>query len=329
MNFTVVSIGDVVFDVYLTLHDAALHCRTDNEACELCLRYGEKILVDKIDRAVGGNAANNAVGLTRLGIKAGLLSVYGDDQIGERVTQHLDREGVDHSLCVIEAGSETRYSTIINFKDQKTALEYQVPRNYHLPSEELTVPWIYVSSVGSNYQDFYNEVATSVVKHQTKLAFAPGTAQLAKSPQTYQMLTSRAEIVFVNKEEAAKMTGYSAPITSSEQIKKLLGQLRALGPKTVVITDGSKGSFVFDGTKYYFLPILKVETVSTTGAGDAYASGFMAAIIKGLTIPEAMRWGTLNSAAVVQKIGPQTGLLTFDQITQELNKHTDLQPVEL
>ncbi len=95
-----------------------------------------------------------------------------------------------------------------------------------------------------------------------------------------------------------------------EDIKILLANIAQLGPKNVVITDGGKGSYVLDssGTSY-FCDIYTCNVVEKTGAGDAYAVGFMGALLHALPIHTAMQWGTLNAASVMGVVGAQEGLL--------------------
>lgn len=311
-----ISIGDCVFDVNLFISDAGV------EGGKLCLKYGEKIPVDKIFRSLGGNAANNVVGLSRLGFKTAIYTIFGDDQIGERIGQYLEAEKIDKSLVRVEPGTESRYSTIINFAGERTILAYSVDRKYQLPSTFPETKWIYLSAVGSAYEEFFSQVVDHVKNKNIKLAFAPVAAQFQKSRETYQNILSASQIIFVNKEEAAK-------IINGEEIKKLLFGIRDLGPKMVVITDGVNGSYVYDGDKYYFIKIFDLPVVQRTGAGDAYASGFMGAMMKGLPIPKAMRWGAINSASVVSKEGTQTGLLTEPEIQTFLEKNPEFQAIEI
>jgi sugar/nucleoside kinase (ribokinase family) len=72
------------------------------------------------------------------------------------------------------------------------------------------------------------------------------------------------------------------------------------------------------------LGIVKTEVVEKTGAGDAFSAGFLAAIIHGLEIPEAMKWGSINSANVIGKIGAEEGLLTKFELEQKLIINKDL-----
>jgi len=89
-----------------------------------------------------------------------------------------------------------------------------------------------------------------------------------------------------------------------------------------VITDGENGSFATDQNGEVFTHgSIKTTIVEKTGAGDAYSSGFMAAILHGLSIKHAMRWGTLNAASVMEKVGAQNGLLTKEDMENKLKEY--------
>jgi sugar/nucleoside kinase (ribokinase family) len=127
----------------------------------------------------------------------------------------------------------------------------------------------------------------------------------------------------VNSQEAEEILyGKELALAAEKEsrIKKLLYGLQGLGAKNVVITDGDNGSFAEDeNNQFYGLGVEKVNVVEKTGAGDAYTAGFLAAVLSGKPIGEAMRWGTLNSASVVQKIGAEEGLLKKVELEEELN----------
>lgn len=329
--FDCITIGDCTFDVNLFLYEATVECKLDRESCKLCLGYGEKIPIDKISRGLGGNAANNAVGLKRLGLKVGFYAIFGDDQIGERIGQFLDVQGVDKTFVRIEKGTESRYSTIINFAGERTILVYSIDRKYQLIDGLEKTAWIYLSGVGPEYEKFFGELANFVAEKGLKLAFAPTVSQFAKDRGTYQSILGVSQVIFLNKEEAMRMTNYELRIMNygQEEIKKLLFAVRDLGPKIVVITDGKNGSYCYDGVKYYFLGILDRPVVQVTGAGDAYASGFLAATMSGLARVEAMRWGTVNAAAVVSTTEGQTGLLTKTEMQTILEENSSLRAKEI
>ena len=101
----------------------------------------------------------------------------------------------------------------------------------------------------------------------------------------------------------------------------MLVRLHSLGPDIVVITNGPQGAYAFQGNKSYFLRSFPHKKIEPTGAGDSFASAFLSAIIYKLPVKEAIGWGNINAAHVINKIGSQVGLLTKPQITRLLNQH--------
>jgi sugar/nucleoside kinase (ribokinase family) len=94
------------------------------------------------------------------------------------------------------------------------------------------------------------------------------------------------------------------------------------------MTDGPDGSYVSDGKTIWFLPIFDGPVIERTGAGDSYGSGFLAAILSGKPVNEAMLWGNANSTSVVEKIGAREGLLNQDGIAEGIAKNTQYVPEE-
>src|SRR3990172_12424263 len=97
----IITVGDATIDTFTKIHDAEVRCTSNNEKCELCVSFADKIPVDDIKRLVAGNAANNAIGSTRLGMKAAIYVNVGDDESGERIKKKLEDEGVDASYIVV------------------------------------------------------------------------------------------------------------------------------------------------------------------------------------------------------------------------------------
>ena len=127
----------------------------------------------------------------------------------------------------------------------------------------------------------------------------------------------RTEVLILNREEAVLVSG-----GNYDDIHDLLNRLHAYGPKIVVITDGPDGAYVSDGPKRLKMPLYPdpKPPFERTGAGDAFASTFVAAIIKGNTLEGALQWAPINSMDVVQYMGAQEGLLDETQLEQYLQK---------
>ncbi len=98
-----------------------------------------------------------------------------------------------------------------------------------------------------------------------------------------------------------------------------------LGPRIVVVTDGSNGACCFDGMNVYFQEIFDVPVLEKTGSGDAFACGFLAALMNGLSVKDALRWGSANAGSVVGKIGAQAGLMKKNEIIKFLKNSPEPQ----
>jgi sugar/nucleoside kinase (ribokinase family) len=164
------------------------------------------------------------------------------------------------------------------------------------------------------------------------LAFNPGTLQIEGKERLIFDLISVSEYLFVNKEEAEHLLyGNDINLPNEEKdIKKLLFGLKSLGAKNVLITDSERGSFLNDRQdNSYHLDIVKVKVADKTGAGDGYNAGFIAAVLENKSLQDAMVWGTINSAGVIEKIGAESGLLKKDELEEKKINLNNFYPTKL
>lgn len=316
----ILSVGEATLDSFIFISEANVHCNIDKSKCEFCINYASKVMADDVQFHVGGNAANTAVSFSRLGFHSQLYSMRGDDWLGKQIDDQLKKEGIDSRYIQVEKGP-TSYATALVFHGERNLIIYHVPREYNLPDFE-DVDWLYLTSMGKAYANAYEKVVRFVKKSGAKVSFNPGTYQLKAGVKALKSIIEVVECLFVNKEEAQQLTELSA----SASIRELSEALFDLGPKIIIITDGPKGVYTFDGHQVLFLDIFPAKVVERTGTGDGFASGFTAALLNGEDIGEAMRWGTANSAGVVSMVGPEQGLLTKDKMTEMLNDNHKIQP---
>lgn len=318
--FDLISIGDARIDNFLKIEDAHISCTLNKQKCELCFRFGDKIPVSQFIPLTAGNNANNAVGSARLGLKSALFCNIGADPNGIKIMNMLKSEGVSTSYVVQNKGRATEVSTVLNFQGERTILVFHQPWVYNLPDLDRT-RWLYYSSCSYSFDknNFPHQIERYIEQTGCSLVYTPGTYQLMAGVKKFPKLLSLTNIFIVNKEEAKKILDKG--LEKKVEIKELLKKLMDLGPKNIVITDGGEGSYAHDGEKFYKLGVFKAELVEMTGAGDAFATGLVAGLFYGKTLPEAMRWGAANGAAVVEKIGPQAGLLTHAEMTKRLEEN--------
>lgn len=306
-NLQLLSIGDATVDVFITPSESDEFCDINTKECYIAFSYGDKIPVKTMEFSIGGNAANNAVGASRLGVKAGIVLTLGGGPNADRIENKLKEEGVDTTYIIRQPSTNSNFSAIVNYGGERTIFSYHAPRSYEFPVNLPKVPWVYLTSMGDSFRPFYNHVVEWLKKNpEVKMAFNPGSRQLKAGVDSLKDVLSVTHIVYVNRKEAEELTGTKE---SHKKEKELLKALSGLGPKMCVITDGGGGSYIFDGERFIHAGILPIDAYERTGAGDAFGSGFLAATIKGKDFSEALLWGTLNSASVIGYVGSQKGLL--------------------
>lgn len=316
-----ISIGDAAIDTYIFLSDADV---IDIEGTRfLAMRYGTKIPVGSSYSTIGGNAANNAIGSSRLNLKVAIYTNIGnkdDDAADDRIKARLKKEGVDTSYIVETFNLPSNHHIILDFKGERTILTNHQPWKFNLPDLDKS-KWIYLTSMSPSFKetDILSQIVNYLERNSVKLAYQPGTAQINLGLKKSARLLSLCSLFIVNLEEAKMFLGYQT--NENIPIKKLLKKLADLGCKKVVITDGKEGSFGFDEEEYLKLDIFPAKLVEMTGAGDAFATGTLAGLIYGNDLAEAMRWGACNSASVVEQIGPQAGLLTYSKLMDRLKEN--------
>lgn len=323
--FDIITIGDSMVDTFVVIdHDeATLQCNLKQDRCQLCIDYADKIPIKHTHQAIGGNAANVAVGCQKLGLKTTILTELGDDLNGLSIVHDLEAQKVNTALIKIIPKAETRYSIILNYLAERTVLAYFVKRNYTLPKLPDT-RWIYYTSLAKNFEKLQDQLVKYLKNHpQTKLAINPGTYQMKYNLKKIKQILPLTEIIFINKEEAVKIIG------KEKNLKETIKKLHQLGIKKVVITDSVRGAYASDGKNIYQMPIFPIHAVDKTGAGDAFASGFLSALMHEQNLTEALKWGTANSAGVITKIGAQEGLMNKQAIIKMISRFKKIEPNKL
>lgn len=316
----VLSVGDVVTDAFIKLLDKEERVEQSKDGSEwLAMPFGIKIPYDHVEvvEAVG-NASNASVAFAKLGFKSGLVANVGEDQQGREIIASLSSSKVDSRFIHVNHGKKSNYHYVLWYKEERTILIKHEEYDYHWPHFRIIdIPkWVYFSSISKNALDYHDQIATWLEGHPpVKLAFQPGTFQMEVGVKRLKRIYERTEVLALNREEAALVSG-----GKHSDINELLDKLHALGPKIVVISDGHDGAYASDGAKRFKMPIYPdpKPPFERTGAGDAFTSTFVAAIMRGADIEQALLWAPINSMSVVQKVGAQAGLLTQAQLEHYL-----------
>lgn len=324
--YNLVAIGDIVIDTHVEVDKNAAEYRvTPGEKTELCFEYGSKIPILHSLQTLGGNAANVASGVQRLGLTTAVVSTVGKDSNGDWSVAELKKRGVDTQYISVDPHSKTRYSIILNYAQERTILAYSDAKTYAWPHLSAGVTSIYYTGLSAGYESVQRELITFLTKHrQTQLIVNPGSYMLKYALPALMEILPHTDILILNLEEAEKITGTT--LAQEKNIAALMHHLMALGPREVAITDSARGAWAGNMSGIWHMGSFPVPVVSKTGAGDAFAAGYTAARALGHDIVHALSWGIANSSGVVQERSSQDGLLDQNGVALMLKKFPSILP---
>lgn len=317
-QYDIITIGDTVTDAFIRLKEAHINCKLNSVECEICMKYGDKIPYEFVEICPAvGNSANAAVSFARLGLRTSIITDLGADTNGYEALAAFKGNGVSTEFARLHHNKKTNYHYVLWYDVDRTILIKHETFDRKIP--KMKAPkWIYLSSLGEDSLNFHKEISEYLVKNpKVKLAFQPGTFQMKFGVESLKQIYERTEIFFCNLEESQRILG-----STSTDIKELLKGIRSLGPKIAVITDGPNGAYASYDDKNLYMPLYPdtKPPYERTGAGDAFASTFVAAVALGKSVEEALTWAPINSMSVVQGIGAQKGLLDYNTIRFFLDK---------
>jgi sugar/nucleoside kinase (ribokinase family) len=318
------------------------------------MRAGRKIEIKKLIYYCGGGAANSAVSFARSGFDVTIFCKVGTDQAGDFIINALQSEHVSTNNILKTSQAQSGNSFIIPGPQGNSAVLVYRGANITITENELPESLIaqsdqlYITSLSGPAAPLLIPITQLAKKYNKSVAINPGTSQLSAGADYLKAALKNIDILILNSYEAELlMTSLmvhllpieikeSSDTTLPELLQKPLGSTttmftlqqfftstHACGPKIIVVTNGAEGVYACDQQTIYFHPSIKIDIVSSIGAGDAFGSCFVAELNSNASLEDALRAGIINSASVIQHLGTQTGLLTKDEIEKrrdELDK---------
>lgn len=298
----ILCVGSAAQDVFLMGKVFTPEC--EEGICYEHLKLGDKLSVDKMVYASGGNAMNAAVTFARQGLETSFVSLLGDDPAGQAVLHELDVESVNTSHVKVDKRFTTSYSVVLLAPNgERTILNYHGERLSSapniIPGRILKGDWLYISSVGS--MELLSKIVKTAKANGMRVAFNPASYEM-KHIQASANIFSSLDLLALNKEEASQFVSGD----TTEELATALSESVGL----VLVSDGPHGSVATDGVRTYSAGIYdNVAVIDRTGAGDAFTSGFIAKIARGDTLENAIVFASANSTSVVQKVGAKAWIL--------------------
>ena len=281
---------------------------------------GAKIDIEKTTFDIGGGATNAAVTFARQGFNIGYVGKIGRDPAGSELLRVLQRENVDTERVVYDKKLGTQYSVImLSPTGERTILVYR-GASHSLTQKDVAIrtleaDWFYITTLDGNFP-FLTKLLNHAVAHGIKVALDPGAKEL-EQPKKLKALLPMVTVLKANAEELATLFG-------GDNLKDTV-TIAAGNCEYVVGTDGPHGSYaVYDNTLYRAGTYQKVKVIDRTGAGDAFGSGFVAALAQGKILEDALTLGSANATSVVTKVGAKAGILRTGRLARMRIEISDL-----
>lgn len=324
----VICIGSSTKDIFFPTSEGVIINTPEDITSQrkIAFELGAKFKIENRYEAAGGVAANVSQGLARLGIEVGCYSKIGDDALGEWIKKEIDKEGVNTEFvkkkkdCVSDLSAiivDSRSGERIIFSNQKANGGLEI-----MPDEIKNSEWIFIGDLHGEWGKILDDIFKVAEENNIKIAFNPRQSNIHDDAKKIIEAIGKCEILLVNKDEAIEIVKNSQlPISNSQLLNDeiyLIKELEKLGPAVVAITDGKRGAWARDGNKIYFSSSTENSPADTTGAGDAFSSGFLAALIRQKTTEESLKWGIANGGNVVKYYGAKEGLLSESDIIKKV-----------
>lgn len=303
--YEVISIGSSLVDIFVHSDQFGIEALSGKNRF---IVEGDKVDIESFVVRVGGGAANTAVGFSRLGFKASVISETGNDDFADVIFNNLHREAVDTSLIVKEKQERTGGSILlVSSNGRRTAMVHRGAASqldpYDIsPFRISQARWVHLSSIAGRLETLKRIFELVRINRETTLSWNPGKKELQLIAEGKLAVKDiPCLVLFMNAQEWEMV---------QDQQEELIHEI-----PQIVVTNGGEGGWVYiHGKKELRFLGAQVKSVDDTGAGDAFATGYAAGQILQLHPRISVEWGVRNATSVIRYFGAQPGLLGREHI---------------
>ncbi len=283
--------------------------RRGEEKQQVCFAFGSKIDIEEIAFNTGGGGTNTAATFALQGFKTAFCGVVGQDLSGQELINELKSLKIDTKFVFKTEKKATNHSIVIlgNLKEDRTILAYrgaaELLEKSQIPFNKLKTKWLYLAPLSGELCKSFEDLVNFAYEQKIKIVVNPGMAQL--SLPHFVDIAKKIDVLILNQEEASFLT--KIPY---EQEKEIFEKIDQMCPGVVIMTKGGEGVTVSDNTHLYSaIPPKDRNIIDTTGAGDAFGSGFISEFMKSGDIEKSIQLGMANAVGCLSQIGAKNGLL--------------------
>lgn len=301
--YDIITLGSANIDLFVKTKSKP-EVRKHFQHTDIAYHLGDKLIVEDLEITTGGGGTNTAVAFSRLGLKTGCICALGKDPNGQYILNELKKEKVVF-LGKIKEGN-TGLSIILPGAKDRTILAYKGVNNFlrinDINLQKITAKWLYVSSMLGQSLETSEKIIQIAKKKGSKIALNLSQYLANQGLNKLSNMLSSADVIFLNRDEAQILTG-------KKRISDMFHSIYNYTTAIVVITSGSGDIYASDSLKNYIKKVHPINPVDTTGAGDAFASGFIYGLMKSANIHYAMECGHEEALSVLKYVGAKNNLL--------------------
>lgn len=270
---------------------------------EIRPKAGETVMGSTFSTIPGGKGANQAVAASKLGASSCMVGCIGNDQNGEFSINNLNLMNVDTSCIKKTDNAPTGVANIV-VAEHDNSIIVIAGANYEITKEDI-----------DKCKDVILSADIVLLQLEIPLDVVEYTADMCRK-NNVRVLLNPAPAVELPKTLIENAT-YITP--NEHELNIILGKQNNVDetikmyPNKIIVTMGSRGVKYFDGSEMKIVPSYNVEVVDTTGAGDTFCGGLAAALVRGDSLEDAIKFANKAAAISITKLGAQSGMPTLEE----------------
>ncbi len=259
----------------------------------------------------GGPVPNVMIGLRRLGHSSALITAMADDLAGKTGVEELRREGVNTRYIVTKrGGSDTAVGLIEKGSGQRTMV---LERTIGVAARDVVLSSLPIPKVV--HLDGRDMPACLKLARWGRRVGAGVCVDVGSMRNDVSALLPLANHLVV-------ADAFALPFTGSRTAQRAVERLRQSCPGTVVVTEGTRGAIGWENGELVRGRAFRAKNVDTTGAGDAFHTGYIYGLLHGFDLAERLRYGAAVAALKCTRMGARTGIPTLSQVRRFLKGRT-------
>ncbi|OGK10677.1 hypothetical protein A2767_06325 [Candidatus Roizmanbacteria bacterium RIFCSPHIGHO2_01_FULL_35_10] len=300
--FDLISIGNISIDLYFKGDSLTF------EKNRFQLAIGGKYFVDQFHTGIGGGGVNVAIGASKEGIRSAVMGTIGNNPFKKMILHLLEENKISTKLCTIEENYYNLSSILLSEKGERSIIHYSTPHKNILRKATsinnlIEAKIVYMGNL-PDVSLTEREVTLNLCKKNNIITVVNlGVKDCRRSKSQLKHFLSKIDVLIVNGHEFAELVkAQYKDIHFQENV--IRWYFRDLEDKTVIITEGKKGSYGYMGGKVYHQKAEEVENiVDATGAGDGYTAGFISEYFHSKDIGKSMEKGSQYASKILSRVG--------------------------